>query len=307
MNQTHWCTCEGHNTGDFVRTTDFYSSYFQPIGWALEYDTLLEEAAEERTLYLTGQCGLCFNFMRAGMTLPIKRGGEALLAHIWTALETYRPFAFEKADAEGYTGCPPVRGNWYQRQNKLSEEEKEARFAALFHDADKEVVEHWLAQRRATPHIQVVRDSAEDLFRAIVLRAKQYGDWQEAQEILDYYLPSEHEGYATKKDILTAYEFNFYAVMQFGGSEGIYIDCSLRGKFDDSGRTVLDIGTIKTLETNMDACKRMGALCGALIYHASAYVNENLHRYTPDAVLCAEAARLEEWRTVEAYEMEEAL
>lgn len=305
MNQTRWCTCKGHNTGDFVRTTDFYSSYFQPTGWALEYDTLLEESAEERTLYLTGQCGLCFNRMRTGMTLPINHGGDALLAHIWMALETYRPFASRNAGTWEYTRCPPARRDWYQRQDRLSTEEKETRFVSLFHDADKEVAERWLEQRRAIPHTQVVRDSAEDLFRSIVLRAKQYGDWQAAEGIIDYYLPSEHEGYATRKDILSAYEFDFYAVVQFGGSEGIYIDCSLRGKFDDSGRTVLDIGTIKTLETNMDACKRMGALCGALIYHASAYVNENLHRYTPDAELRAEAARLEEKRAAEASMLEE--
>lgn len=293
MTHDNFCTCKGHNTGDFVRLTDFYCSYFQPTGWELEYTSLAEESA--RTLYVIGRCSVCFGYMQTGMSIPTNCIGDALLSDIWMSLDTYRPFAFKRADAHGYSGCPAVRGSWYQQQDHLHAEEKEARFAALFRDEDKKMVERWLEKRRVIPHTQVVRDSASDLFLATVLRAKQYGDWQEAEEILDYYLPSEQEGfgYGSEKELLSNYEFDFYAVMQFGGSEGIYIDCTLRGKFDDSGRTTLGIGTIKTLETDMDACKRMGALCGALTYHASRYINENLHRYTPDAELRAEATRME--------------
>ena len=57
---------------------------------------------------------------------------------------------------------------------------------------------------------------------------------------------------------------------------GIYIDCGLRGKFDESGRDSISIGTIKTLSTDLDACKIMGELCGVLMYHESKYVNEHL-------------------------------
>jgi hypothetical protein len=68
-------------------------------------------------------------------------------------------------------------------------------------------------------------------------------------------------------------------IVNFGGSEGIYVDCSLRGKFDESGRKSLHIGTLKTLSTDLDACKTMGELCGALMYHNSKFVNENLYRF----------------------------
>lgn len=45
------------------------------------------------------------------------------------------------------------------------------------------------------------------------------------------------------------------------------------------------MGTLKALGTSLEDCKAMAELCGALMYYADHYVNENLHRYTPDADL----------------------
>ena len=53
----------------------------------------------------------------------------------------------------------------------------------------------------------------------------------------------------------------------------------VRTPFDESGRDSLHIGTIKTLDTNLDACKVMGELCGALMYHENRFVNENLYLF----------------------------
>ena len=36
----------------------------------------------------------------------------------------------------------------------------------------------------------------------------------------------------------------------------------------------------------------MGRLCGLLMFHGSAYVNENIHRYTPQEELEREYARM---------------
>ena len=66
------------------------------------------------------------------------------------------------------------------------------------------------------------------------------------------------------------------------GCEGIYIDCCLRGKFDESGCSILHVGTLKTLKRDLDAAKIMGELCGVLMHHATTYVNANLDRYKTD-------------------------
>ena len=100
-------------------------------------------------------------------------------------------------------------------------------------------------------------------------------------------LPCERETGRHEKVKLTAYEFSFDASVNYGGSEGIYIDCYLTGKFDESGRFVLPIGTIKTLKRDLEAAKIMGELCGVLTYYASQYVNQNLLRYTPEKELKA--------------------
>ena len=74
-------------------------------------------------------------------------------------------------------------------------------------------------------------------------------------------------------------------MVNYGGSEGIYIDCCLRGKFDESGRSVLHVGTLKTLRRDLEALQIMGELCGTLTYYANQYVSQNLHRYTPNEQL----------------------
>ena len=109
---------------------------------------------------------------------------------------------------------------------------------------------------------------------------------------MDYVLPCEHETGRHEKVKLTAYEFSFDASVNYGGSEGIYIDCYLRGKFDESGRSVLHVGTLKTLRRDLEALQIMGELCGTLTFYADRYVNQNLHRYTPKDQLEREYERM---------------
>jgi hypothetical protein len=111
---------------------------------------------------------------------------------------------------------------------------------------------------------------------------------------MDYVLPNESES-NTREDIeLSSYEFNFDACVQFGSNEGIYIDCSIYGKYTETeikrwnaDKGVMEnefrrsVGTFKTLRTDLEAMLIMGELCGALVYYAHQYVNENLDKYTP--------------------------
>lgn len=138
-------------------------------------------------------------------------------------------------------------------------------------------------------YINPKRDHKCDLFRAILERARAGGSLAEIEPIWDYYLPNDGEApFSEKDDPLTNYEFNFAPVISFGSSEGIYVDLYLDGDCDGSGFKQTEIGVFKTLRTDLEACRLMGQLCGVLIYHGSAYVNENIHRYTPKPQLEAE-------------------
>lgn len=140
--------------------------------------------------------------------------------------------------------------------------------------------------QKRVEYINPKRDFKSDLFRAILERARADGSLAEIEPILDYYLPNDGEPLSSRTEgPLTNYEFNFVPVISFGGSEGIYVDLYLDGDCGESGFKQSQIGVFKTLRTDLDACRLMGQLCGVLMYHGSAYVNENLHRYTPKTQL----------------------
>ncbi|NLU24860.1 MAG: hypothetical protein GXW99_09205 [Clostridiales bacterium] len=130
------------------------------------------------------------------------------------------------------------------------------------------------AQWEFRMNLEKQRMTGGQLFDRFIERARENGDLARFDTIDEYILDDTRE-----KGKLCSYEFDLLPAMNFGGSEGIYIDCYLKGKFDESGRDSLHIGTIKTLDTNIDACKVMGELCGALMYHENRFINENLYLF----------------------------
>lgn len=72
---------------------------------------------------------------------------------------------------------------------------------------------------------------------------------------------------------LTDCEFDFDARVQFGANEGIYIDCSIKGHFDEnepSDKTqILHCGTFKTLGTTLEGMHIMGELAGGVVWDVS--------------------------------------
>ena len=62
------------------------------------------------------------------------------------------------------------------------------------------------------------------------------------------------------------------------------------------------MGTLKTLERSLEAAKIMAELGGALFYHENQYVNQNIHRYTPQDALEREYRRMLEEEKGEAHE-----
>jgi hypothetical protein len=154
----------------------------------------------------------------------------------------------------------------------------------------------------AAPYIQkedflmgkIKRDTTKDLFYATLNRVKENGHYSKAEDIMDYVLPNHFESNVNEDIELSNYRFDFFASVQLGGNEGIYIDCCLSGEYTETPRTRYNagtgkiepetrrhIGTFKTLKSNIEAMKIMGELCGALVYYAHQYVNENIDRYTP--------------------------
>lgn len=141
-------------------------------------------------------------------------------------------------------------------------------------------------------YIKPRRDRKSELFSAVLKRVQGNGGIADIEAILDYYLPNDNEPEFSERDsYITDYHFNFVPYIQFG-CEGIYVDLLLDGSFDDSKKDKLQIGTFKTLRQDKEACVLMGKLCGLLMFHGTAYVNENIHRYTPRAQLEREYEQL---------------
>ncbi len=137
---------------------------------------------------------------------------------------------------------------------------------------------------------KIKRDTNTELMNKVFELVKENGCYEKAGAIMDYFLA---EDYRVRE--LTDYEFDFIAQVNFGGSEGIYIDCYISGRFDEkaapSETQRLRCGTFKTLDESLDAMKIMGELTGALTFFAHKYVNREIDRYTPTSQREAEERR----------------
>lgn len=291
MNEHQTCTCPTAHGNDFPKVTDHYCVNFIPTGWRLEY-TSLSQKDSERVLYLTGQCLRCGGQdLQCGVSIPNELAGDALLAHIYQEMTRYRPFE-RRYDDGTYSAGLSQRARWYMGQDDLTLNQRNAQFLLLFQEKDWGTVEEWINRCRAEePYTAPCRDRKSTLLYAVLERARATGDLKEIEPILDYYLPNEEEPLSPKEDsYLTNYAFSAEAKVSFG-CEGIFVDLDLVGTFDDSGKDRCRVGTFKTLREDAEAGRLMGQLCGILMYHATKYVNENIHRYTPKKELEAELHR----------------
>ena len=287
----HPCSCCRHRNESSEARTNFYSEHFIPRSWELRYYFRLSEGVQ---LVVTGYCRTCHGDLEELIPIPTGLAGDSLLKHIYDAMQSAHPYD-QVEKSIGYYGKCKERSAFYRWRDSRPQFERSKEFLDLFHDFDRAKVRCWLEQTfPPQAHTEVFRDTAGDLFSTIVRLAKQAGDLDKVDPILDYIIPCAQEQGHNEKNKLTAYEFDFVPIVNFGGSEGIYVDCYLKGKFDESGRYSIHIGTLKTLKDDLAACKIMGELCGALMYHERQYVNQQIHRYTPDTDLKAEAERMAE-------------
>lgn len=127
---------------------------------------------------------------------------------------------------------------------------------------------------------KIKRDTNEDLMNNVFELVKKNHCYDKAKKIMDYFLPA-----SLSTIELSDYKFDFDARVQFGENEGIYLDCSIRGHFDENISSdmtqILHCGTFKTLGASLEDMRIMGELAGSLVYFAKEYVNENIDKYTP--------------------------
>jgi len=272
----------------------FYNQNFVPQEWELNAFGPLTEGV---SLLLKGYCKDCYRDLAVQFPIPKQDSEDAVFQHIYDTIRTAHPYdktLETKPDGKiNYYGSCKERSEYYRARDTMPVSYRNREFLDLFPEYHRERARLWL-ERKFPPqaHTEVYRDTGGSLFCSVVRMAKEHGDFEKVTPILDYVLPNEHEGRCGKPVKLTAYGFDFIAIVNFGGSEGIYLDCYLRGKFDESGRYQLNVGTIKTLRRDLEAMKLMGELGGILTYYADRYVNQHLHRYTPLAQLRAEAERM---------------
>ena len=88
----------------------------------------------------------------------------------------------------------------------------------------------------------------------------------ELPKILDYYLP------ASDVCEIKNYECSIWNSLNYGGSEGIYLDIGL--EFTD--HEIIRLGTFKTLDDNAEAMRIMGQLLADLVVAITRYINKNI-------------------------------
>ena len=141
---------------------------------------------------------------------------------------------------------------------------------------------------------RVKRETIEQFCNRVFNKARGQGCFAEVEPILDY---ASARCYGSDADLtISDYRFDFQAVVSFGSCEGIYIDCYVCGHFHDGQEDPRRVrcGTVKTLETSLEAMQMFGKLCGSLTYYADKVIRENIDLYSPEKETEAREARRKE-------------
>ena len=92
-------------------------------------------------------------------------------------------------------------------------------------------------------------------------------------DILDYSLPEREER------PISTYEFNIRNNLDYGRSEGIYLDIGIE-YYKDGEQVYLELGTIKTLCTDQTAMWAMAKLLADFIMEMHEYINGHFDDFT---------------------------
>lgn len=280
----NWCTCKDHDHKDWTVVADHYCRHFIPDAWTLEYHQL-HCHEEGRILYLTGTCDVCGGFMRSGTSVASNISDDELLLYIYREVTRFRPYDGYDPKTGRYCGAISKRSRWYREQDDLSMSALGLQFVRLFREEHQAQAREWFAERRPKrPYCKPRRDRKSTLFQHIMELARVDGSMAEMDGLLDY-TASVSESQDT---YLTDYRFDVVPHIRFGSNEGVYLSLMLEGSFDSTDSRKAVLGTLKTLRTDLEACRLMGVLGGALMYHARQYIEQEIYRYTPERELAKE-------------------
>lgn len=111
-----------------------------------------------------------------------------------------------------------------------------------------------------------------DLFYEIIAAVTESGKWP---DVIEYYIPA----YDTP---LLTYEFDPDFVLAPGAHEGYYLDLRIRGKatLKAGPSTFIELGIIKTLETDANSVRQMAALYGECLIAYQKIMQDNLDAFT---------------------------
>lgn len=136
--------------------------------------------------------------------------------------------------------------------------------------------------------VKIDRETRVSLMNALHQMVVDCGQYERAEAIMDYFAPNRRDS----PQEITCDDFTFLAYVEYGGSEGIHLECCLVGRIQDGGQeSRWSLGTYKTLDTSLRAAQILGELAGALTYCARRYFWENSSRFLTMRELRAKAIR----------------
>ena len=113
-----------------------------------------------------------------------------------------------------------------------------------------------------------------DFFNEIILKIKETKKWPEM--LIEYASANNHD-----KVGLYNYEFDPHFVLKPGGSEGYYLDLSIRGAWSITDKIdTLHLGTIKTLGESVEGIRQMATLYGECLVSFQKIMHDNMDSFT---------------------------
>lgn len=98
-------------------------------------------------------------------------------------------------------------------------------------------------------------------------------EWlKEDLAILDYWLVKDYHPMMLSENPKKNCFMDVQAIVNTGGSEGIYVDVAVRQRiYEDGSLNYISLGTLKTLEDSLEAYASMGRLAGVITAVAEKY------------------------------------
>lgn len=115
------------------------------------------------------------------------------------------------------------------------------------------------------------KKTVQSLFDTILKELSEQTVYSDAAEILDYNLCASDN--LDLSQIENIWDYQVVALLNTGGSEGIYVDLFLKPA--RSGEEKIDIGTWKTLDEGPAGYAKMGVIAGLLTYATEVWMYRN--------------------------------